>query len=328
MSEPGFWDSSAVAAKVVTQQKRARAVVEPLRTSQRELDDVEVLLEMAQEDEEAVVDELTTTLVKLEADLDKAEFQVMLGGEHDHRDVVLNFQAGTGGVDAFDWTEMLMRMYIRWAERREFSYEALSLQEADEAGVKSASIRVMGLYAYGYLKAEQGVHRLVRISPFDANSRRQTSFASVEVVPELDDDIQVTILDKELRVDTYRASGAGGQHVNKTDSAVRLTHLPTGLVVSCQNQRSQHKNRATAMKVLKAKLYQLELAKREESLKAFYGDRGSISWGNQIRSYVLAPYQMVKDLRTGVETGNTQAVLDGDLDEFITAYLKGQRRSK
>jgi peptide chain release factor 2 len=250
----------------------------------------------------------------------------MLGGEHDHRNAVLNIQAGAGGVDACDWAEMLLRMYTRWCERHDFKKELAEYMSAEEAGIKSASL-MKGPYAYGYLKAEQGVHRLVRISPFDAQSRRQTSFASVEVVPEFDDDVQIEVLDKDLRIDTYRASGAGGQHVNKTDSAVRMTHLPTGVVVSCQMERSQHKNRATAMKMLKAKLYQLEIAKREADLQQFYGDRGDIAWGNQIRSYVLQPYQMVKDLRTNHEMGNTQAVLDGDIDGFIEAYLKQRKES-
>ncbi|MHC4079338.1 MAG: peptide chain release factor 2, partial [Planctomycetota bacterium] len=227
------------------------------------------------------------------------------------------------GIDASDWAEMLLKMYIRWAEDHGFQVVQEDFQMAEEAGIRNATIRVVGAHAYGRLKAEQGVHRLVRISPFDQNARRQTSFASVEVVPELDDNIAIEIVDKDLRIDTYRASGAGGQHVNKTDSAVRMTHLPTGLVVSCQNERSQHKNKAQAMRTLRSKLHQLEEAKREEHLAQFYGERGSISWGNQIRSYVLQPYQMVKDLRTGVETSNVNAVLGGDIDQFIEAYLKG-----
>ena len=254
-------------------------------------------------------------------------FQLMLGGEHDRNNAIVTITGGAGGIDAFDWAQMLLKMYIRFAEDREFDVTEQDFQKAEEAGIRSATILVTGPYAYGNLKAEQGIHRLVRISPFDGNARRQTSFASVEVVPELDDDIEVEIVDKDLRIDTFRASGAGGQHVNKTDSAVRMTHLPTGIVVSCQSQRSQHKNRAQAMKTLRSKLYQLEEAKREAELAKFYGDRGSISWGNQIRSYVLQPYQMVKDLRTGVETSNVQSVLGGDLDEFIEAYLKGISRT-
>ena len=328
MSEPGFWDDQEAATKVVMVQKRAKAIIDPVDRAVASAGDVEVLLELGEEDEAAVTEDLEAELESLEQKLEKLEFQLMLGGEHDHRNAVLNIQAGAGGIDACDWAEMLLRMYLRWAERMEFSFEQLDLQTADEAGIKSASILVKGPYAYGYLKAEQGVHRLVRISPFDAQARRQTSFTSVEVVPEFDDEVEIEVLDKDLKVDTFRASGAGGQHVNKTDSAVRFTHMPTGVVVSCQSERSQHKNRATAMKLLKAKLYQLELAKREESLKEFYGDRGAIAWGNQIRSYVLQPYQMVKDLRTGVENGNTQAVLDGELMPYMEAWLKGQRREK
>ncbi len=328
MAAPGFWDDQETANEVIGQQKRARAKVGPIKKSLASLEDLELLLELAgetAEDAAALSGDLESGLAELEKDLEAVEFQVMLGGEHDHRNALLNLQAGTGGIDAFDWTDMLLRMYKRYCERMGFKVEMLDIQKADEAGIKSASLLVKGDYAYGYLKAEQGVHRLVRISPFDSQSRRQTSFASLEVVPELDDDIEIDLVDKDIRVDTYRASGAGGQHVNKTDSAVRLTHIPTGVVVACQNERSQHKNRATAMKVLKAKLYQLELAKREEEIASFYGDRGAISWGNQIRSYVLAPYQLVKDLRTNVETGNTIAVLDGDLENFITAWLKRRK---
>lgn len=326
MSEAGFWNDKEAAGAVVALAKRAKSVVEPVRSAESIASDTEVLLELGAEDPSAVEDDLTSSLADLEAQLDKLEFRVMLGGEHDHRNAILNIQAGAGGVDANDWAEMLVRMYVRWAERMDFDREEIDYQTAEEAGIRSASILIKGTFAYGYLKAEQGVHRLVRISPFDAQNRRQTSFASIEVVPEFDEDVNVEVEDKDIKVDTFRASGAGGQHVNKTDSAVRFTHIPTGIVVSCQSERSQHKNRATAMKVLKAKLYQLELAKREESLKEFYGDRGSISWGNQIRSYVLQPYQMVKDLRTGQENGNTQAVLDGDLGPFMEAWLKGQKR--
>ncbi|MFQ5505963.1 MAG: peptide chain release factor 2 [Planctomycetota bacterium] len=328
MAQADFWEDQETARKVVESQKRHRAQVEPVRAADLHAEDLEVLLQLAEEDEKAFVEDIDDGLARLEQDLDRIEFQLMLGGEHDHRNAVLNLQAGAGGIDACDWADMLMRMYLRWAERAEYTFEALDLQEAEEAGIRSASILIKGLHAYGYLKAEQGVHRLVRISPFDANNRRHTSFASVEAVPEFEDDIDIEVLQKDLRIETFRASGAGGQHVNKTESAVRFTHLPTGTVVSCQNERSQHKNRATAMRILKARLYQLELAKREEGLKVFYGDRGSVAWGNHIRSYVLHPYQLVKDLRTGFETGNTQAVLDGDLDRFIEAYLKGQRRGQ
>lgn len=325
MGEPGFWEDQAGAGKVIVRQKRARAVVDPVREAQRHLQDIEVLLELAEEDEDEVRSDLEASFGQLETLLDQAEFQLMLGGEHDHRNAILNLQAGSGGIDACDWAEMLLRMYLRWAERMDFECQELDLQSAEEAGIKSASILIKGPHAYGYLKAEQGVHRLVRISPFDANARRHTSFAGVEVVPEFEDDVDIEINEKELKIDTFRASGAGGQHVNKTESAVRFTHLPTGIVVSCQNERSQHKNRATAMKILRAKLYQLELSKREASLQEFMDERGSIRWGNQIRSYVLHPYQMVKDMRTKHETGNAQAVLDGDLLPFMEAWLKSRR---
>jgi len=328
MAEAGFWQDQEAAGKVIGQQKRVKAIVEPLRRAEQNLQDLEILLEMGEEDADAVEDELESTFQELEATLEKAEFQLMLGGEHDHRNAILNLQAGAGGIDARDWADMLLRMYLRWAERMDFDCEEIDLQTAEEAGINSASVLVKGAYAYGYLKAEQGVHRLVRISPFDAARRRQTSFAAIEVVPEFDDDIDIDINDKDLKIDTFRASGAGGQHVNKTESAVRYTHLPTGIVVSCQNERSQHKNRATALKILKAKLYQLELAKREESLSTFYDRGAAIAWGNHIRSYVLQPYQMVKDHRTDYETGNTQAVLDGDLMPFMEAWLKQGKAGK
>jgi peptide chain release factor 2 len=326
MTQQGFWENPEQAQALVAKKKKAGSVVEPLDEAVRLLDDANVTLELAGEDASLEAD-LDAARERLERLLERVDFQVMLGGEHDDKNAIVTLQSGAGGVDAADWAEMLLKMYARWAQDMGFETEQLDLQAAEEAGIRSASFLVKGPYAYGYLKAEQGVHRLVRISPFDGNARRQTSFASVEVLPEFDEDVQVEILDKDLRVDTYRASGAGGQHVNKTESAIRITHLPSGIVVACQNERSQHKNRATAMKMLKAKLYQLELAKREAELAKFY-DRGSISWGNQIRSYVLQPYQMVKDLRTGEETSNVQAVLGGALMPFIESYLRGQRRAK
>ena len=324
MAQPGFWDSQEAARGLVDQKKKAAAVVEPIDRMLKLVEDAEVMIELGAEDPAAVQQDLADLHESIESELGKVEFRLMLGGEHDDKNAILTLQSGAGGVDASDWAEMLLRMYTRWAEDEGFEVQLLDLQAAEEAGIRSATLRFQGPYAYGYLKAEQGVHRLVRISPFDGQARRQTSFAAVEVIPEMDDDIQIEILDKELRVDTFRASGAGGQHVNKTDSAIRITHLPTGVVVSCQAERSQHKNRASAMKTLKSKLYQLEEAKRKEELAKFY-DRGSISWGNQIRSYVLHPYQMVKDLRTGVETSNIQGVLNGRLKPFIEGYLKGMR---
>ncbi len=328
MSLPGFWENQDKAQEGVALKKRCTAAVAPIEDSDRLLEEGEVLLELGADDAAAVEDDLTALGKKLAHILDRAEFQLMLGGEHDDKNAIVTLQAGAGGVDASDWTEMLMRMYLRWSADAGFAVEQQDYQPAEEAGIRSTTFAVRGAYAYGYLKAEQGVHRLVRISPFDGNARRQTSFASVEVIPEFEDDIDVEIVDKDLRIDTFRSSGAGGQHVNKTESAVRITHLPTGIVVNCQNERSQHKNKAQAMKTLRSKLYQLEEAKRKEELAKFYGDRGSISWGNQIRSYVLQPYQMVKDLRTGVETSNVASVLDGEIDAFIEGYLKGQKRQK
>ena len=327
MSQPGFWENQEVAQKYVDEKKQCVGVVQPVDQAMQKIEDGQVLLELGKDDPAAVEPDLVDTEHQVAEILDKVEFQLMLGGEHDARNAIVTFQSGAGGVDASDWAEMLMRMYLQWAKRKEIEVTEEDYQRAEEAGIKSATLLFKGPYAYGYLKAEQGVHRLVRISPFDGNARRQTSFASVEVLPELDDNIVVKIDPQDLRVDTYRSSGAGGQHVNKTESAIRITHIPTNTVVACQAERSQHKNRATAMKTLKAKLYQLELAKRQDELAQFY-DRGSISWGNQIRSYVLQPYQMVKDLRTGVETSSVERVLDGHIDEFLTAYLKGQQRKK
>jgi peptide chain release factor 2 len=325
MAQPGFWDDAEKAQRLVQQKKLCVEVVGPIEALQRLLDDAGVLLELGAEDPDAVDHDLEEIERQVEARLHELEFQLMLGGEHDQRNAIITLQPGAGGVDASDWAEMLLRMYVKWSPNHDYEVEELDLQPAEEAGIKNATIRVKGPYAYGRLKAEQGVHRLVRISPFDGNARRQTSFASVEVVPEFDEDVKVDLVDKDLKIDTYRSSGAGGQHVNKTESAIRITHLPTGIVVTCQNERSQHKNRESAMRTLRGKLYQLELAKREAELAKFYGDRGSISWGNQIRSYVLQPYQMVKDLRTDHETSDVHGVLDGDIDPFIEAYLKQKR---
>jgi peptide chain release factor 2 len=271
-------------------------------------------------DEEATV-EFEKQVIALEKEIREAELQRMLGEEHDAGNAIVSLHPGAGGLEAQDWAEMLLRMYLRWAERKDYKVEMADYLPGEGGGVKSATFTVEGPYAYGYLKAEAGIHRLVRISPFDANSRRHTSFASIFVYPELDDTVEVDIRPEDLRVDTYRAGGAGGQHVNKTDSAVRLTHLATGIVVTCQNERSQHKNRSTAMKILRARLYELELEKQKERMEDLHKSKKEIAWGSQIRSYVLHPYRMVKDHRTGVEMGNTDAVLDGDIDGFIEAYL-------
>ncbi len=286
------------------------------------MEDARVLYELAvEEDDESTAGEVENNLCKLDRDVENFEFRIILGGPDDHKNAIVSINAGAGGTESQDWAQMLLRMYLRWIERRELDYEEIEIQPGQEAGIKSVTILVKGDYAYGYLKSENGVHRLVRISPFDSNSRRHTSFASVSVVPEIDDDFEIEIDDKDLKIDVYRASGAGGQHVNKTSSAVRITHLPTGIVVQCQNERSQHKNKAFAMKVLKARLYQLRMEEEEEKLAEYTKDQKKIEWGSQIRSYVFHPYNMVKDLRTEAETSNTQAVMDGDIDLFINSYL-------
>lgn len=284
--------------------------------------DAEVLLELAQEaGDEDTLGEVAEKLGEGEGRLEDAELRAMLGGEHDGAGAIVQINAGAGGTDAADWAEMLLRMYLRWAEDRDMKTEILDAQPGDEAGLRSTTLTVNGEFAFGYLKAEEGVHRLVRISPFDAQHRRHTAFASVSVFPELDDSIEVEIDEKDLRIDTYRAGGAGGQHVNKTDSAVRLTHEPTGIVVQCQNERSQHKNRGQALKVLKARLYEHYRREQEEKMAAMRGEKQEIGFGSQIRSYTLHPAQRVKDHRTGVEAGNAHAVLDGQLDKFIRAAL-------
>jgi peptide chain release factor 2 len=288
----------------------------------RELAETIELIELGEAEEDAgVVCEAEAALAEMHRTAARAELEALLSGEADGNDCYLEVHAGAGGTEAQDWAEMLLRMYARWAERRRFKVEWIEESPGEEAGIKSATIRINGADAYGWLKSESGVHRLVRISPFDSSGRRHTSFASVGAYPVIDDSIDIEILDKDLRVDTYRASGAGGQHVNRTDSAVRITHMPTGVVVACQTDRSQHRNRAMAMAMLKARLYELELRKREEATKAQHDAKSDIGWGHQIRSYVLQPYQMIKDLRTGVETSDTQRVLDGELDEFMMASL-------
>ena len=296
--------------------------VEGCRALERQLKDNLDLIEMGEaEGDAAIVAEAEAALFALRADAAKSELESLLSGEVDANDCYLEINAGAGGTEAQDWANMLLRMYVRWAEQHGYSVDVLEETSGDEAGIKSATIQVKGDNAYGWLKTETGVHRLVRISPFDSNARRHTSFSAVSVSPVIDDTIEIEILDKDLKVDTYRSSGAGGQHVNKTDSAVRMTHLPTGVVVSCQQQRSQQQNRLKAMEMLKAKLYELELRKREEAANVLEDAKSDIGWGHQIRSYVLQPYQMIKDLRTGVETSDSGGVLDGDLDPFLSAAL-------
>jgi peptide chain release factor 2 len=325
--QPNFWDDQQVAQDTLRALARERDGLAPWDALYRRLEDVGVLLELAQEaDDEETAAEAEAELAQCRAELNKLELAAMLGGQYDDHDAILELAVGAGGTDASDWTEMLLRMYLRWAERQRFATELLEVSEAEEAGLRSATVKVQGRNAYGLLRGEGGVHRLVRISPFDGNARRQTSFAGVVVIPDVADEINIEIDEQYLRVDTYRSSGAGGQHVNKTDSAVRLTYQPPfldkPLVVSCQNERSQHKNRASAMGVLKAKLYEIMQRQHAERLEDLRGKVEEFAWGNQIRNYVLHPYRMVKDLRTNVETGDTDGVLDGDLDRFIEAYLR------
>ncbi len=323
MADPTFWDSPDAARQIIDEANRLKAWVEPWRELDAKGTDLAELQELLEEDSDAELEgEWAREVRALEKQLEALELRTMLRGDDDHRDAILTLNPGAGGTESQDWAEMLMRMYTRWAERRGSSVSVLDLQPGEEAGIKSATLEIKGDHAYGYLKAEKGVHRLVRISPFDSQSRRHTSFASVFVYPLVDDEIEVEIDEADLRVDTYRASGAGGQHVNKTDSAIRLTHMPTGIVVSCQQERSQHKNRATAMKMLKAAMYQRELDEREKERAAVEATKTDISWGNQIRSYVFAPYTMVNDHRTELKVGDVQRVMDGDLDAFIEAFLK------
>ncbi len=320
--DPALWEDPENAQSVMRERTMLEQRIETYRKLAQDLDDSVTLLELGElEEDQSAVDEAEATLSALRAEAEKHQLESLLSGEADGNDCYLEINAGAGGTEAQDWAEMLARMYKRWADAHGFKAELLDESSGEEAGIKSCSIRLMGPNAYGWLKTESGVHRLVRISPFDANARRHTSFASVWVYPVVDDSIEIELNDKDIRVDTYRASGAGGQHVNKTDSAVRMTHLPTGIVVQCQNDRSQHKNRAQAQAMLKARLYEHELQIREAAAQAEADSKTDIGWGHQIRSYVLQPYQMVKDLRTGVEKGNAQGVLDGDIDAFLEASL-------
>ena len=323
MSEPGFWDDPEAARVVIDESNLLKAWIEPWTAAAARVDDLEALAELLDDDEDAdLAAEFETGLAALEHGVEAIEIKTMLQGEDDHREAIVTIHPGAGGLESQDWAQMLMRMYTRWAERRGFQVDVLDLQQAEEAGIKSATLEIKGESAYGYLKAEGGVHRLVRISPFDAQSRRHTSFASVFVYPLVADEIEIEIDDSDLRVDTYRASGAGGQHVNKTDSAVRITHRPTGIVVTCQQERSQHKNRSTAMKMLRAALYQHALEAKEKEKAEIEASKGDIGFGSQIRSYVFQPYTMVNDHRTEMKIGDVHRVMDGDLDPLIEAYLK------
>src|SRR5438094_1732088 len=328
-SRPGLWDDPDRARIVTTELSRVKDDVDELEGLRRRLSDAETLHELAREEaDESVEPELAQAVAELDRDLDRLELRSLFSGEHDGRDAVCEIHSGAGGTDSQDWAEMLLRMYLRWAERKGLAVELDEVSPGQEAGITSATFIVRGRYAYGLLSGERGVHRLVRISPFDANARRHTGFSSFDCVPFLEDAThEVEIDEKDLRIDTYRSSGAGRQHVNVTDSARRSTHLPTGIVVSCQNERSQHQNKARALQILAAKLAQRQREERRAELDAIAGPTTQAAWGSQIRSYVLAPYQLVKDVRTEHETGNVQAVLDGDLDEFMEAYLRWRRSS-
>ena len=330
-ADPNLWDDQDNARSVTTDLGRVSGALEDFDSLGSQIADGEVMVELARElldsGDRSMLDELVATVTSVTNHMEKVELQSLLSGPYDESDAIVDFHAGAGGTDAQDWAEMLLRMYSRWAERRGYDVEIDEVSEGQEAGILSASIIVKGRFAYGWLSAERGVHRLVRISPFDSQARRQTSFASVEITPfVVDDGGDVDIDEKDLRVDTYRSSGAGGQHVNKTDSAIRITHIPTGIVVSCQNERSQHQNRARAMQILQAKLSERARAEQKSQLDALTGERGDNAWGSQIRSYVQAPYQLVKDHRSECETGNVEAVLDGDLDMFMEAELRRLRR--
>ncbi len=324
MGAADFWNDRNSAQEILSEASRLKRIVAPQLDFQKRLGDLNALLELAEEsDEDADLSaELASETNSMSLEIERVEIESFLSGKLDNSNAIVTIHAGAGGTESCDWAEMLLRMYTRWAERRGWKCDVQDIVAGEEAGVAKVTIRIEGANAYGYAKAERGVHRLVRISPFDANKRRHTSFASVDIIAEIEDDVEIEIKDEELRIDTYRSSGKGGQHVNKTDSAVRITHIPTGIVVACQNERSQLKNKQTAMKILKSRLYEkLEDEKRAEMDK-FYGEKGEIAWGNQIRSYVFQPYQMVKDLRTGAETGNIQAVMDGDIDMFVNAWLR------
>ena len=329
MGEPNFWDNPEEAqkvAQVVTQLKDEVGIFRSLETRS---EDLEVMLELAMEEEDAdIVGEIEQSLTSVRADIEHLELGMLLSGEYDANNAILTLHAGAGGTEAQDWTSMLLRMFGRFAERSGYSVDVLDYQPGDEAGVKSVTLGINGHNAYGYMKSEKGVHRLVRISPFDSNARRHTSFAAVDVMPEIDDTVEINISPADLKVDTYRASGAGGQHINKTDSAVRMTHIPTGIIVQCQNQRSQIQNRERCMQLLRAKLFEYEKQKQAELKSDIAGDYQAIEWGSQIRSYVFHPYNMVKDHRTGAETGNVQSVMDGNLELFVEAYLRSLQKIK
>ena len=319
MQEKGFWEDIKRAGEVTKESKSIKDKIDRFESLVNRIDDVEVLAEIAEDDEETV-NEIIYEIRDIEKLIEEYRIELLLSGEYDKNDAILNLHAGVGGSDANDWTDMLLRMYTRWCEKKGYKVQVVDLLEGDEAGIKSVTLKVKGEFAYGYLKAEKGIHRLVRISPFNANGKRQTSFASVEVLPELTKDQDIDIRPDDLKIDTYRASGSGGQHVNKTESAIRITHIPTGIVVQCQNERSQHTNKESAMKILKAKLIELKERAHKEKIEDLAGELKDMAWGSQIRSYIFQPYTLVKDHRTNLENGNVNSVMDGDIDGFINEY--------
>jgi peptide chain release factor 2 len=329
---PDFWNDQNAANENIAATKALKPVLDPFSRLEGLVDDAEMMLELAEAEDEAgqqaAEADIERMLTESESLFQTLEMQSLLGGEMDGRNAYLSIHAGAGGTESCDWADMLYRMYTRYAERNGFKVDVLDVQPGEEAGIKSVAFQISGAYAYGYLKSERGVHRLVRISPFDSASRRHTSFVALDVTAELDDDIEIDIAESDLRIDTYRSSGAGGQHVNTTDSAVRMVHLPTGITVQCQAERSQHKNRDKALKMLKAKLYEHEIDKQRKATEQLYGNKGEIAWGSQIRSYVMQPYTMVKDHRTDEQVGNVQAVMDGKIDPFIEAYLKMKQKEQ
>lgn len=323
MQEPGFWDDPEKSNQKMKEAKNLKDIVDTMKGLENQYDDIMTLIEMGYEDNDpAIIPDISDELEAFKEAFETIRINTLLSGEYDKNDAILKLNAGAGGTESCDWCNMLYRMYTRWAERKGFSLEVLDYLDGDEAGVKSVTFQINGENAYGYLKSEKGVHRLVRISPFNAQGKRQTSFVSLDVMPDIEEDLDVEIKDEDIRVDTYRSSGAGGQHINKTSSAIRITHFPTGIVVTCQNERSQHMNKDKAMQMLKAKLYMLKQEENAEKLSDIRGDVKEIGWGNQIRSYVMQPYTMVKDHRTNEESGNVDAVMDGAIDPFINAYLK------
>ncbi len=322
MAQPGFWETNGKSQKILKERASLLEIISPWKEEKKEIEEMEILLQLIEEQQdEKEEQELTERVQKSEEAIRQLEFKRMLGGDHDSSNAIVSINAGAGGTEAQDWVEMLLRMYLRWAEKRGYNTRIIDILSGEEAGLKNVTFTVDGPYAFGYMKAEVGIHRLVRISPFDAGARRHTSFASVFVIPEVPDDIVIEIDEKDLKIDTFRSSGAGGQHVNKTDSAVRITHLPTGIVVQCQNERSQHKNKATALKILRARLFEKEMHEQAERLEELHSTKKEIAWGSQIRSYVMHPYKMVKDHRTNRVIHDVDRVMDGEIDGFMEAYL-------